>query len=275
MGFIETINLLSSSVVLAISGGLRLYVAFLLAGKEPTFSTSLAMALIVYSTYTLDRTMKSKEDEINRPEEKNANKIFALSIVGASIFVTYFILINNRISPLIAFFPAVSGYLYSKGFTIGNSSFKLKHGSGIKNYVVALIWAITICSLVYPAPDFTLALIFIFFFIKSFINTIIFDCRDILGDSTAGLITIPVYFGETKTRKILQVVHSIFHIPLILSVILKIIDFDLTVLLYSWIGGIIYIYIYATSNKTIYRSLIVHGEWAPMIIFRNLVIRFS
>ncbi len=181
------------------------------------------------------------------------------------------VLIQNCIFPFIAFFPFASGYLYSKGFKIGNFSFKLKQGSGIKNFVVALVWAFIIGALVYPVESFQL--IFIFFFIKSFINTVIFDCRDVKGDLMVGLITIPVYLGEVNTRIILQILHSTFHIVTMSFAILNIIKFDLIILFYSWVGGIIYIFLYANSKKTMFRSLFVHGEWAHMLIFRSLAIR--
>ena len=63
-----TMRLLNSSTVVAISGGLRLHVAFLLAGIAPRIFEYMAFALIVYATYTLDRTLECKEDSINRSE---------------------------------------------------------------------------------------------------------------------------------------------------------------------------------------------------------------
>ncbi len=88
-----------------------------------------------------------------------------------------------------------------------------------------------------------------------------------------GLITIPVYLGEVNTRIILQILHSTFHIVTMSFAILNIIKFDLIILFYSWVGGIIYIFLYANSKKTMFRSLFVHGEWAHMLIFRSLAIR--
>ena len=267
-----TINLLTASIVVAISGGLRVYVAFLLSGKNVNISIPLVMILIVYSTYTLDRTINCAEDEINRTEESNANKFFPYFLLCICLLCAILILIQNRIFPLIALFPIIMGFMYTKGFKIGDFSIKLKKGRGIKNFFVAFTWALTIIFLIYPADNLSLFLIFILFFIKSFINTVIFDFKDIKGDSRAGLKTIPVYFGELKAKLLLHLIQSSFHIVLIVLAIFGLIKFELFILFYSWIGGIIYILLYANSKKTIFRGIVVHGEWAHMLIFRSLVI---
>lgn len=267
-----TINLLTASLVVAISGGLRVYVAFLLSGKNVNISIPLVMILIVYSTYTLDRTINCAEDEINRTEESNANKFFPYFLLCMCLLCAILILVQNRIFPLIALFPIIMGFMYTKGFKIGDYSIKLKKGRGIKNFFVAFTWALTIIFLIYPADNLSLFLIFMLFFIKSFINTVIFDFKDIKGDSQAGLKTIPVYFGELKAKLLLHLIQSSFHIVLIVLAIFSLIKFELFILFYSWIGGTIYISLYANSKKTMFRGIVVHGEWAHMLIFRSLVI---
>ncbi|NJD52364.1 MAG: prenyltransferase [Candidatus Methanoperedens sp.] len=274
MVFGATINLLYASLVVAISGGLRLYVASLLSGKDMGISISLVMVLIVYSTYTLDRTINCMEDKVNRTQESNANKFIPYFLLCMCLLFAILILIQNRIFPLIALFPIIMGFMYTKGVKIGNYSIKLKQGKGIKNFFVAFTWALTIILLIYPAENLSLFLIFILFFIKSFINTVIFDFKDIKGDSQAGLKTIPVYFGELKAKLLLHLINSSFHISLIVLAVFDLIKFEMFILLYSWIGGTIYISLYANPKKTIFRSIVVHGEWAHMLIFRSLAIQF-
>ena len=89
MSSAATLRLLSSSLIVAVSGGFRLYIAFLLAGKEPDITLPLAAILIVYATYTMDRAIKTKEDEINRQEEMNANKNFVLFLVCSFFLVNF------------------------------------------------------------------------------------------------------------------------------------------------------------------------------------------
>ncbi|MCZ7355338.1 MAG: UbiA family prenyltransferase [Candidatus Methanoperedens sp.] len=271
MGFKETINLLNASSIVSISGGLRFYVAFLLAGKKPEISLCIAAILMVYATYTFDRAVKRKEDEINRIDEENANKNLALFIVFVSSSAAILILAENGISPILVFFPFTMGLMYSKGINIGSFSLNLKRRLGIKNCFVAFTWSFTIIALVRPHGSPQLILIFVFFFSKSFINTIIFDFKDVTGDSYAGLTTFPLHFGEASTRLMLQIIHSSLHLALIALSLLNLAEFELFILFYGWIVGIIYIFLYATSKKTISRSLVIHGEWAHMLLFRSFV----
>lgn len=277
MGNAATLRVLGSSTINSISGWFRLYIAFLLAGEVPDLILCFAFSFVVYSVYTLDRALKSKEDEVNRPEERNADKNFVLIIVFAFLVTALLILMVKKISPLAALLPFVIGFLYTKGIKIGGISIKFKQGLGVKNFVVALTWAFTIVAFIYNFIENYLLgfLIFSFFFFKSFINTVLFDCKDIDGDSIAGLATIPVYFGERKTGIILQFINSSFHLAVAAFVLLGLVAFDAIILIYSWMAGLIYISLYANRKKTIFRSVIVHGEWIHLLAFRNLALQFS
>ena len=188
-----------------------------------------------------------------------------------------------HVSIFIAFFPFFMGFIYSRGIKIGKFKLSLKRGYGIKNIVVAFTWAFTTCVLIYKWTEtfFQLLLVFAFFFLKSFINSVICDCRDIKGDLAAGLTTIPIYLGEKRTRKILQILHfankklTSKNIEVINSekqLLDTKIELETIILVYSWIFGMIYIWLYANSKKTVFRTVAVHGEWAYILAFRRLMI---
>jgi 4-hydroxybenzoate polyprenyltransferase len=275
MGYAAELKVLSSSIMNGVSGWFRLYIAFIIAGKIPDVTLCFAFSFVAYSVYTLDRAWKSKEDEVNRPEEKNVDRNIILFIVSIFLLTALLILLMKKVSPLTALVPFVIGFLYTKGIKIGSISIKFKQGFGIKNFVVAITWAFTIFAFIYGFIDNYLQgfLIFSYFFIKSFINTVLFDCKDVDGDSQAGLKTIPVYFGEKRTRTLLQLLNSSFHFILIVSVLSNLVKFDTIILFYSWIVGLVYIYLYANRKKTILRSLVVHGEWTHMLVFKYLAIQ--
>jgi 4-hydroxybenzoate polyprenyltransferase len=276
MGFATTLNVLKSSIINGISGWFRLYIAFILIGKVSDLILCFAFSFVVYSVYTLDRTLKSKEDEINRPEEKNADRNIIFFIISTLLFITVLILAFKKVSPLVELFPFVMGFLYTKGLEIGSISIRFKQGLGIKNFVAAFTWAFTIIAFIH---NFTMNNIqsfwlFIFFFFKSFINTVLFDCKDIQGDSAAGLNTIPIFFGEQRTRIILQIINSSFYLIFATYVFSGLFKFDTIILLCSLAASSIYIHLYANRKKTIFRSVIVHGEWIYLLAFRYLAIQF-
>lgn len=168
MGFAATLNVLKSSVINGISGWFRLYLAFFLTGKVPDLLLCFAFFFVVYSVYTLDRTLKSKEDEVNRPEEKNADKIIVFFIISVLLFITALILELKKISPFAALFPFVIGFLYTKRIKIGSISIRFKQGLGIKNFIVAFTWAFTIVAFMYNFTENYLQIfwLFIFFFFQ-------------------------------------------------------------------------------------------------------------
>ncbi len=277
MRYSATLRVLGSSAINGISGWFRLYIAFIIAGKVPDLALCLGFSFVVYAVYTLDRALKSKEDEVNRPETNDSDKNTILFIVSIFLVTAISILFIKKVSPLAALIPFAIGFLYTKGLKIGSFSIKFKQGLGIKNIVVSFTWAFTILAFIYNyTGNYLLSFfIFIFFFFKSFINTVLFDCKDISGDSLAGLTTIPVYFGEKRTGIILQLLNSSSHLFLTASVLSGLVEFDTIILFYSWIAGSAYISLYANSRKTIFRSIIVHGEWTHMLAFRNLAIQLS
>lgn len=71
---LPTINMLKSSLLVSISGALRVYIASLLLLAQTSISNCVAGGLIVYAVYTLDRALESTEDSINRSELNGANK---------------------------------------------------------------------------------------------------------------------------------------------------------------------------------------------------------
>jgi 4-hydroxybenzoate polyprenyltransferase len=270
----NTLRVLASSIMIAISGAFRANVAFLLLGVNPVSAVCIEAGLITYVVYTIDRAIGSKEDEINRLAELRVNKYIIVVVVAISLIVIIHLASCLRISFFTITFPFIMGFMYSKGIRIGKSWIRLKGSLRVKNTVVAFTWATFLCLLVYPWAENTLQIfpIFYFFFLKSLINTIICDCRDLKGDSIGGLRTIPVCLGEWRTKILLYNIHFIFHTLLAVFVIFNIVKFNWFILFFSWVAGLIYIYVYATSRKTIFRSIIVHGEWAYMVGARNLTV---
>jgi 4-hydroxybenzoate polyprenyltransferase len=207
-----TIRLLNSSTLVAISGALRLHTAFLFAGIGPKLMVYLAGGLIIYATYTLDRALDSEEDTINRSELSGSKKLIAIIACIVAFLAGTLILAHENIyfaSP----FPFIVGYLYSKGIKIGKLKLKLKGSMGGKNIVIALTWGGTIAIIVskWAESILTIILIFLFYSTKLFMNSILYDFKDIKGDMAAGIKTLPTFFGRDGIRKILMALSLLLH----------------------------------------------------------------
>ncbi len=234
-----TLRLLNSSTLIAISGALRLHIAFLFAGIEPRIMVYLAGGLIIYATYTLDRALDCEEDAINRSELAGSKKHIAIIACIITFLAGTLILAQENIY-FASFFPFIVGYLYSKGIKIGKIKLKLKGSTGGKNIVIALTWGGTIAIIIskWAESIFTTISIFLFYTIKLFINSVLYDLKDVKGDTVAGIKTLPVCLGKDKTRKILMILCLLLHSVMVIVLLMDFIRPEFVVLSYSFLVGI-------------------------------------
>ena len=206
MTFIDkpTLQLLNSSTAVAIGGGLRLNIAFLLAGLAIRIPDYCAFALIIYSTYTLDRALDCREDAINKKELIGANGNIGILACAITFLAGTAILVQEGIY-FAPFFPFIVGYIYTHGIRIGPYELRLKGGAGVKNGIIGLTWGGTIALIVSHWCDgfTTVLVIFLFYAIKLFITSCVNDFKDVKGDLAAGIRTLPACLGENLTKLVL------------------------------------------------------------------------
>jgi 4-hydroxybenzoate polyprenyltransferase len=177
----------------------------------------IASSFIVYATYTLDRSLENKEDEINQPAFSYASKKTGLAISGIAILIgiSLFFSKNLFFPPL---FPFIVGILYSRGIPLRNRIIKLKAGSGIKNLIIGLTWGGTLGLIIISSGQVLAGMIIgIYFGMKLFINSTIFDMKDVKGDFAAGIKTLPVLLDEKRLKCVLLSICIIQHTILALA----------------------------------------------------------
>ena len=255
-----TVRLLGSSVIVALSGGLRLHIAFLLAGISPKIPEYCAGILIIYSTYTLDRALDCKEDAINRSELCGANGRAGILACIVSFFGGAALMARDGIF-LAPVFPFIVGFLYTNGIRIGPYYLKLKGSVGGKNIVIGITWGGTIALVVsrWCSSAMTVGIIFLFFAMKIFVTSCVNDFKDIRGDLAAGIRTLPACFGEETTKKILILVLIVLHAIMAYSLLAGIIGDEWLVLLFGLILSLGFLMVYSPSF-----------EKSPSLLFRRL-----
>lgn len=251
-----TLNLLESSVLIAFSGSLRVYIASLLLQTHSSTLTCLAGGLIIYSVYTLDRTIESEEDSINRKELSCSRKDIGLVASLLTFLIGSYIFAREGMLAL-AFLPFTIGFLYSKGIKIGRFALKLKGGLGIKNFVVGLTWGAFISGLAGSTCKNVLpiVLVFILYGVKTFVNSTIDDFKDIKGDTLAGIKTLPICLGDQNTRTFLLGLHVLSHLILCIALIKGVVAFEPLIIVCSFICGSICIQNYTNEEKYLSRKL--------------------
>jgi len=273
-----TIHLLNSATLVGFSGGLRLYIAFLLAGLAPSFPLVVAASLIIYATYTLDRSLDNTEDEVNHGELAGACKAAGLAASAVAIAgggMLFFA--KSLFFPPV--FPFIVGILYSKGIPLGKWRIKLKGGCGMKNTVIGITWGGTIALVIAASGAVVPAVaIGLYFGLKLFINSTIFDLKDIRGDLAAGIRTLPVVLGEGRLKLFLFSLFVIQHLILLAAMAMGIIAWYGLVFLYSLVSAGLVIAWYSPAFeespswlKRRFRNILIDGESSVVVAISTVL----
>lgn len=241
-------RLLNSSTVVALSGGFRLHIAFLLAGIAIRLPIYCACILIIYSTYTLDRALDCKEDAINKSELCGADRKTGIIAAIVAFLLGAFIMGMDGIY-LAPLFPFIVGYFYTRGIRIGSHTIKLKGSVGVKNLIVGLTWGGTIALIVgqWASSIVTVGIIFLFYGSRVFVNSCVNDFKDVKGDMAAGIRTLPACLGEDRTRKVLIMILLTLYGVMIYALSVQIIRSEWILLLFSLVITTVFLMVYSSS----------------------------
>ena len=203
-----------SSIFIGVAGFFETYIGYLLIGLFPNLKVCFAVFLMTFSVYSLDKLTDSEEDLINMPERVNfisghRNLILYCSIT-AYVLAAVITFLDKPLALPIILVPLMANAVYGSKLIPGLP--RLKDIPVMKNVVVALSWSLVTTLL--PAGDsrnaqlISIIMVLYFMTTKMFVNTVLFDIRDVRGDRDNGVRTIPVILGEKKTVSVLLVINS-------------------------------------------------------------------
>lgn len=211
--------LIYSSIYLSAAGAAMVYISCVLQHIPCSFSLLAIMFLATFSVYNINRKTDEKEDAINHSDRHSFTsrygKVLSTSAILAYILAIALAFCYGVKTTLISAIPLICGILYSITWLPKKFKYRrLKEIPFVKNLVVAFAWALTPALLpVYSnSSNATVAtfIVVIFFFTLVFINSVIFDLRDIEGDAASGVKTIPVVFGVRRTINFLACLNILF-----------------------------------------------------------------
>ncbi|MCQ8903574.1 MAG: UbiA family prenyltransferase [Methanothrix sp.] len=249
-----------TSLFIGGTGFFKTYMASVLLGIEPSMTICLAVFLVSFSVYTLDKLVDLDRDVSNMPARKqflySRRKIFmglALSAyITAALIMVY---VRPQALPLV-FVPVIANAFY--GMRLLPWLPRLKDIPVMKNVVVGSAWAVV--TVLIPVLDGGYSspwiLVLYFIFIKTFIDTVLYDIRDLAGDRLSGVRTMPVILGEMPTVLLLLILNTtILPVSLLLPGDGRAIALALTLYGYAYIA-----YLRRRRNPVVL-DLLVEGEW--------------
>lgn len=250
-----------SSLYIGGSGFCKALAGFVLLGASTNLHACFSVFLTVFSVYSLNKLTDIKEDAINFPERlgflAGRSRLILVYSLGAYALAVLLVALEKPNAIPVIFIPLIANAIYSSRLIPGLP--RLKDIPFMKNLIVAVSWA-SVCVLI-PAIyserlDLKVLLIVYFMVMKSIINTILYDVRDVAGDKENGIITVPILLGLKKTSLILLALNSAL-LPLAMST--KGVAGHLMIGMVAY--GYIYIFYFSKKKNPILLDLFVDGEW--------------
>ncbi|MDH7597073.1 MAG: UbiA family prenyltransferase [Methanothrix sp.] len=249
-----------TSLFIGGTGFFKTYMASILLGIEPSMTICLSVFLVSFSVYTLDKLVDLDRDVSNMPSRKkflySRRRIFlalALSAyIAAALIMAY---VRPAALPLV-FVPVIANAFY--GMRLLPWLPRLKDIPVMKNIVVGSAWAVVtvLIPVLYSGHSDSWIPVLYFIFIKTFIDTVLYDIRDVAGDRISGVRTMPVILGEKLTVLLLLLLNTaILPVSLLLPGDGREIALALTLYGYAYIA-----YLRRRRNPAVL-DLLVEGEW--------------
>ncbi len=256
-----------SSVFTAFTSLMMLYFSFIVLDVALKPILLYAMFFVIYSVYSLNKVTDREEDAINMPARYtfvHGNERFLLTLAIASYIAALLLgLIESPFAAGILLVPFLSGIVYSTNSLSIIGIPRLKDIFLVKSLIVA--FSLAVCAAFLPAlhlhSSAKLFFIFPFFFSKVFINTVLFDVRDVEGDTLNGVKTIPVVIGIKRTRQMLLLIQSLLVVWFVLFS--DLFSKYYIILISSMVYGYLYIFHFCNTNdhEGVSWDILLDGEW--------------
>lgn len=251
-----------SSLFIGGTGFFKTYIGYILLGMHPNILVCFAVFLISFSVYTLDKIADLDKDITNMPERmrflKGRKNLVLTCAIAAFLFSMILTFLDKPLSLLIILVPVGANAIYGTRLIPGLP--RLKDIPVMKNVVVAVSWALV--TILIPAlhlanPESWIVFMIVYFmFIKTFIDTVLYDVRDVKGDRENGVRTIPVLIGPEKTVIVLLALNSTLLFGLIF------VDAALKLLMMALIiYGYAYVLYFKEKRNPLALDFCVEGEW--------------
>jgi 4-hydroxybenzoate polyprenyltransferase len=266
--------LTSTSIFIALNASLVAAFSSLLYGVEVKPTILLIAFLATFSVYNMNRATDRAEDTVNRPRAASRSPMFFLvssMVASASCLLLSASVGAQAIKVILTSF--IASIFYS--VKLSPSIPRLKEVVGLKSVLVAFSWGFTgaLLSASSQAVDSVkIVMAFTFIFIQILVNTILCDVRDMDGDRTSGVNTLPIALGLGATRKLLFTVNTLLF-PWLLYCMTQGLFLEYMRALFFGVGyG--YLITWAFSSRGHSRLLVelaVDGEWIPLLGLMKLL----
>ncbi len=179
----------------------------------PLTLAPVVVGLVTFAVYTGDRLADADADEVSNPRQaafvrRHGDVLYVLVAASYALAVTLSVL-GGPMAFGITLLPGVFWVLYASDWVpdVGLRVSRLKQVLVVNSAVVALAWAVTLTFMPLAFADASVtpvtAVVFAYFFLRSFVDTEIPNVRDVEADRRTDVATLPVALGVPGTRRAL------------------------------------------------------------------------
>lgn len=224
------------------------------------------MFSLVFVVYNLDRLKVDTNDFIGAPKRTKFVSKHRKQLIVATIFNCFFLLICVYLTPKVLFIILVIvliGIAYTMPLLPNKK--RLKDIPFLKSFVVSFDCTITFVVLPVYLKNYSLnysvCLMCISIFICIFSNVLVSDMRDMEArDKISCITTFPIYFGISKTKKIIYILQVLLLLLLLVSLLFSSVSNNFCIFIF-FIGYIcLYVTLFNSNRSEKFFSLFVDGD---------------
>jgi 4-hydroxybenzoate polyprenyltransferase len=257
-----------SSLFIGGTGFFKTYIGFILLGEVPELIICFIVFLVSFSVYSLDKITDIDKDVVNVPQRRSfihgrRGLILSSSLAAYGLAILLTLLTTPKAVPIVLV-PIIANAFYGMKLLPGVP--RLKEITMMKNVVVALTWALITTMMPaiatgHPA-GFDVVIVGYFMFVKTFVDTILYDVRDVEGDRLNGIGTVPVILGLRKTRALLVAVNItlICMLPFMYGDVITLVSILI-------VYGLAYTLYLMKKRDPLILDFLVEGEWMLATLF--------
>ena len=187
----------------------------LILGKTPTWDLLLMAYLFSLGAYLINRISDFRQDATTHPERTAylRGRLGGLRGVSAGCFAVGYLLALLR--NLVFFAGLLVPLALALAYSVGSERMKgaigisrLKEGTLVKNFTVSFGWSLVpfLVGLYFLELPLAIFALIPFIFLRLMVNTIFFDQRDVQGDASFGVRTLPVTMGMEGSSKVMDAI---------------------------------------------------------------------
>ena len=173
----------------------------------------LVVGLLAFAIYNTNNIADVEEDAMNRPGQaivvgRWRTEIATLSACAGSVALVVATVAGGTVGLAVAVVPLGAALVYSLPVVPGTND-RLKDIFLVNTVLVAGAWAVAVTYLPLAfgggVPTLASVVVCTFFFLRTAVSVEVFNVRDVVGDRRAGVATLPVVTGVTRTKMVLAV----------------------------------------------------------------------